>query len=375
MKKGKWIVLAISICLLLCMVSVAYAEGTKKEEVAAEGNPLAGLAVKDDGTPYRFAWSTAFISNEAAATMNGVIPSWIKRAGGKITSYDAQLNVSQQIAQMETIIEQRPDAIVIFPVDGAALAPVCEKAIAAGIPVFNIDSPVKSDAITCFVTYNDWEMGKVCADWLLNKMEKDNIKKTDIWLLWGAYSMDVAHWRHDGLVDELKKYPDKVNIIEGPDCSWQAEKALNAVVSAWPAHPEWDAIYQPGGMTPGVIEGFRQIGRLYPAGHPDHVFFLTCDEDPGNCQALREGYVDVIAAHDHWCMSDVVVKAMINSVCLGKPVPELIRIPSFAITKENIDSPKWGEDVFWGEKDRSDFDSWNVLDTSEAITQPWEYTK
>ena len=48
-------------------------------------------------------------------------------------------DVSTQISQVETFINDGVDAIVLLPFDGAALTPVALKAMEAGIPVINVD--------------------------------------------------------------------------------------------------------------------------------------------------------------------------------------------------------------------------------------------
>ena len=48
-------------------------------------------------------------------------------------------DVSVQISQVETFINDKVDAIVLLPFDGAAMTPVALKAMAAGIPVINVD--------------------------------------------------------------------------------------------------------------------------------------------------------------------------------------------------------------------------------------------
>ena len=44
-----------------------------------------------------------------------------------------------QADQIETLIAGKPDALVILPNEGDALTPVALKAMAAGIPVVNVD--------------------------------------------------------------------------------------------------------------------------------------------------------------------------------------------------------------------------------------------
>ena len=48
-------------------------------------------------------------------------------------------DVSLQISQVETFINDGVDAIVLLPFDGAAMTPVAIKAMEAGIPVVNVD--------------------------------------------------------------------------------------------------------------------------------------------------------------------------------------------------------------------------------------------
>ncbi len=53
-------------------------------------------------------------------------------------------DASLQISQIETFINDKVDAIVLLPTDGAALTEVATKAMAAGIPVINVDREFSS---------------------------------------------------------------------------------------------------------------------------------------------------------------------------------------------------------------------------------------
>lgn len=60
-------------------------------------------------------------------------------------------DVSVQISQVETMINDKVDAIVLLPFDGAALTKVAQKAMDAGIPVINVDrefSTAQSSRVT-----------------------------------------------------------------------------------------------------------------------------------------------------------------------------------------------------------------------------------
>ena len=53
-------------------------------------------------------------------------------------------DVNLQISQVETFINDKVDAIVLLPIDGAALTEVATKAMEAGIPVINVDREFSS---------------------------------------------------------------------------------------------------------------------------------------------------------------------------------------------------------------------------------------
>ena len=57
---------------------------------------------------------------------------------------DGTNDANLQISQVETFINDKVDAIVLLPTDGAALTEVAIKAMEAGIPVINVDREFSS---------------------------------------------------------------------------------------------------------------------------------------------------------------------------------------------------------------------------------------
>lgn len=62
------------------------------------------------------------------------------------------------------------DGIVIAPFDSNRLAPVLEKAIAAGIPVVGLDTPVNSDQVVTFVTFDNFAAGRMLGQWVAQQL-------------------------------------------------------------------------------------------------------------------------------------------------------------------------------------------------------------
>ena len=93
------------------------------------------------------AGKTITIGFSAPAADHGWMAQITQAAMDEAKKYkDVKLDVAQgtndvnlQISQVETFINNKVDAIVLLPFDGAALTPVALKAMQAGIPVINVD--------------------------------------------------------------------------------------------------------------------------------------------------------------------------------------------------------------------------------------------
>ena len=64
-----------------------------------------------------------------------------------IVGTDSKTEIKKQIALVESLIQQKVDALVVIPIDSKALVPVVIKAEKAGIKVINIDIKLDSDLL------------------------------------------------------------------------------------------------------------------------------------------------------------------------------------------------------------------------------------
>ncbi|MBG6056350.1 ribose transport system substrate-binding protein [Salinibacterium sp. CAN_S4] len=108
------------------------------EESTVEGNEAAGdaITIGFSGPAADHGWLGAI--NSAAIAEAGKYPD-VNLVVAEGTN-DANL----QISQVETFINDKVDAIVLLPTDGAALTEVAIKAMEAGIPVINVDREFSS---------------------------------------------------------------------------------------------------------------------------------------------------------------------------------------------------------------------------------------
>lgn len=325
----------------------------------AQPNPLWGVAIKPDGTPYKIAFEALFLYNDWTKCEVGVLQSLIERAGGQLSVHDPSMDIAKAVEIMDDLIVTKPDAIMIHAVDSNALIPLVAKAKAAGIPCFGQNFLVQGEV--CGVRHDQFDTGRVPGQWIADQAKQTG-KKITVYELWGAMGTEGSQARHTGFHEIVDGNP-LIEVIESPDTGWVHEKGVNAILDAIPAHPAINAIYSQGDLVEATTEALKTLGKLYPAGDPKHISFVTCDEDPGALNALRAGYVDAVAAHGPWEVVDGDVKATLTYVCLGKQVPELVEFPSYAVTKQNVDAGRWGAPRIWGDmfQEQPDFNKWPIL--------------
>ena len=110
--------------------------GNDTKAVSANDDPGKKVVIGFSGPAADHGWLAA-INSSALEEAKKYKDVELKAAEG---TNDANL----QISQIETFINDKVDAIVLLPTDGAALTDVATKAMEAGIPVINVDREFSS---------------------------------------------------------------------------------------------------------------------------------------------------------------------------------------------------------------------------------------
>lgn len=333
-------------------------------EVSAEvgWGPMAGVGVKPDGTPYIYGYDCMFYGNPWLDASTGVFESWCKRAGAVGTSYNAELKLDTSTAILEALVAQQVDGIMIEPVDSTGDAPAVEAAIAAGIPVFNIDHGVKTDKLTCHIEHSQKGCAYVAAEYLVN-LAKERNEVLYVYELWGAFGNEGSELRHQAFHEVVDGNP-LIVVTESGDTQWSLDKGMEFVATAFPADPKLNVIFSHDTVCVGAVEALRTIGRLYPVGDPRHVPIFGTGEFPTAVDYIREGYIDGVAAHSPWEVVDAMVKTMLLNTACGLPVARYTELQTYLVMKEDLNSPRWGQTRVWGDmvRENVNFDEWPLLD-------------
>lgn len=146
----------------------------------------------------------------------GAINSAAKAEAEKHSDIDFKVaegtnDASQQIAQVETFINDKVDAIVLLPSDGAALTDVATKATQAGILVVNVDREFSSPfAARTTILGDNYGMGVSAGTYACTLIKDKKLTNPVIAEIAGIDSLPLTQDRSKGFADALKTCNAKV---------------------------------------------------------------------------------------------------------------------------------------------------------------------
>ena len=236
-------------------------------------------------------------------------------------------SADKEISNVEDMIAQKVDAIIITPLSPSALAPVCEKAMKAGIVVILNAAKISTNQYTSLVTVDDSEFGKVGAEWLAKKLNGTG----KIIALNGIPGISVSEERFQGAKEVFAKYPG-IEIVGAAAADWDYAKAKTAMSDLLQANPTIDGVWSQGGaMTLGAIEAFQAANRpLVPMTGEDNNGFLKVW-----AKLKPQGFESVAVSKPTWLAAmslDVALDAL-----SGKTVQKDNVLPPPIITNDNLD--------------------------------------
>jgi len=177
----------------------------------------------------------------------------------QVQSVNAPTDVPQQLQQLQTAIERKPDLIVLFPLAGAAAAPVVAKAGKAGIPTVEPSTGVPGP-YSVGVNSNLYLSEGLAAAGVLGQMGG----KGSVLQVHGIKGVPNDVIADQAWKQALSRCPNvKVaGSVEGQFDNTATKAAVQKFLATHPSGVQ--GVFQTGTMGPGVLGAFTQTGRTPP---------------------------------------------------------------------------------------------------------------
>jgi ABC-type sugar transport system substrate-binding protein len=140
-----------------------------------------------------------------AAVNSSALAEAKKYSDVELKAAEGTNDASLQISQIETFINDKVDAIVLLPTDGAALTEVATKAMQAGIPVINVDREFSSPfAARATILGDNYGMGVSAGTYACKIVKEKNLTNPVIAEIAGIDALPLTQDRSKGFADALK---------------------------------------------------------------------------------------------------------------------------------------------------------------------------
>ncbi len=175
----------------------------------------------------------------------------------KLIITNANHDDSKQIADIQDLASQGIDLLIVSANTQQALDPAVSRVMKQGIPVVMVDRRIASDNFVTFVTASDAMMGRLFAQWIVEKLHG----KGNVVMLGGQAGSSPSENRERPAREVFAQYPG-IKILDTVYSDWspvKGKQVMQAVIAKY-GH-QIDAVWSAHGLqVPGSIEAFVEAG-------------------------------------------------------------------------------------------------------------------
>ena len=310
--------------------TAAAAPAATQAPAAAEPTKAAGTTAKDPkdikilvnmkgpggGNPF---WAAVQKGAEDAGKALGVQLT--------VLSPPAESDVPAQIAQIEDAITKGVDGIAIAPTDPAALEPVLQKALDAGVKVVFIDTKGQNAGVT-FIGTNNETGAKLAGDYMCKTLKSGD----KVAILQGIITQSTGKARADGAKAGLSGCG--LNIVAETPAEWDKAKGQAAMEDILTKNPDLKGVFGSNdNMALGAVEAIKN------ASLSGKILVVGFDANPDAAAAILAGEMNASIAQAPSNMGKFGVESVLKLIQGGTLEP-VIDTGTELVTKDNADKYK-----------------------------------
>ena len=265
------------------------------------------------------------LSSEFIVMLNRAMEDRAKESRVRLIVNDAQRSAERQVQQAESFVAQRLGAIILNPCEVEASSPAVDKAVAAGIPIVNVNSETRS-APTAFVGSNDEESGRMGMEYIVKRLNG----RGNVAIMHGYMGQAAQLQRDTGAKAVLAKNPG-IKLIAEQTAEWDRAKAVS-LMENWIQSfgSKINAVFAHNDeMAMGAVVALEQ------AKAKDKTVVAGVDAIADALQAVQEGRLDATVFQDAQGQGRTAVDVALKLI-RKEPFEKRTLIPFQLVTKENV---------------------------------------
>jgi ribose transport system substrate-binding protein/inositol transport system substrate-binding protein len=305
--------------------------GTTILAVLAAGIVLAGCNRKQSAAdaPKKpvFALCISHMSNAFTKTVAESMAAAAASAGAELIVMEAANDISKQVTQIESAVNQKVNVIIVEPVSRDGVIPAVEAAEKAGVRVvvFNqqISDPSKA---TTFVGVSNDTLGAL----EMKRAAADLGGQGNIAILLGPLGSEAQLGRSSGYDTVLAANPG-IKVVFQETANWTTEEGLRLSENWLQTGTKIDAfVSQNDNMALGAVKAVEDKGLS------GQVRIYGLDAVPDALKAVKEGRLTVSVSQETERQSEKAVETAMK-IFRGEPVEKVNLVEGGVIDASNVD--------------------------------------
>jgi inositol transport system substrate-binding protein len=245
--------------------------------------------------------------------------------GAELIIVDAERSPLKQIEQVESFIAQKVDVIIMNPIEFEASSPAVTKALAAKIPIINVNSATSATP-TAFVGSNDVESARIAMKYIADKLGG----KGNMVMIHGLMGQAAQLQREEGAKEVLKLYPG-IKMLAQQTGEWDRAKSMDLMQN-------WIQSY--GDKINAVFAhndemGLGAVKALQAAVLKDKVLVISVDAIKDALQSVQKGELNATVFQNANQQGAGAIETAIK-IAKKQPFEKEVLIPFELVTKENV---------------------------------------
>ena len=266
------------------------------------------------------------MQNEFIVNISDEMQKKAEELGAELIIVDAERSPLKQIEQVESFIAQKVDVIILNPCEYEASSPAVAMALAANIPIVNVNSATKVQP-TAFVGSNDVESGRIAMKFIAEKLGG----KGNIVMIQGLNGQAAQIQREQGAKEIMAQFPG-LKMIAEQTAEWDRAKSMDLMQN-------WIQSY--GTKINAVFAhndemGLGAVKALQDAGMKDKVIVVSIDAIADALQAVKKGDLDATVFQDARKQGAGAIETAVK-IARGQKFDQEALIPFKLLTKGDVD--------------------------------------
>jgi ribose transport system substrate-binding protein len=260
-----------------------------------------------------------------------------KELGIDMKVSDSATTSAEQADQIETLIQSKPDVLVVLPNEGEPLTPVAQKAMDQGIQVINIDREFSSaSAFHTVIGGDNYGIGVQAGNYFADQLKcSGNVVEIQ-----GLAGISVTEQRSQGFADQIKKRCNGgIKIVAQQPADFAPDEGLTVMENILQKNKDIQAVYtHDDDMGEGVASAIENAGRA------DQIWMTGAGGSKAVMEKIKEGGLwRATFLYNPAMSADAVYLASLLGQHKGLPgfaapdIPSKIILSATTVTKDNVD--------------------------------------